>query len=182
VVSAGDKHFKENIAICDTSLVSMYGFPLLAGDKNNAFSNNNSAVITAAMAIKLFGTTNAINKTITISTIGNGKQDYLVSAVLKEMPYNSVNKYLDADGYNVFIPFEGSHYYPGTDGAGDKNWNQIFMINMIELQPGVSVTEVNRAATQLLAQNLPNNLKGMLAPEFAPLKDFYLQNNNGAVQ
>jgi putative ABC transport system permease protein len=182
VVSSGDKHFKENIAICDTSLVSMYGFPLLAGNRNKAFSNSSSAVITEAMAIKLFGTTNAVNKPITISTIGNGKQDYLVSAVLKEMPYNSVNKYLDADGYNVFIPFEGSHYYPGNDGAGDNNWNQIFMISMIELQPGVSVADVNRAAAQVLAQNMPNNLKGMLTPEFAPLKDFYLQNNNGAVQ
>jgi putative ABC transport system permease protein len=182
VVSAGDKHFKENMAICDTSLVSMYGFPLVAGNKYNAFGNNSGAVITEGMAIKLFGTTNAINKTITISTIGNGKQDYLVSAVLKEMPYNSVNNYLDADGYNVFLPFEGNHYYPGTDGAGDKSWNLIFMINMIELRPGVSIAEVKRATNQLLAQNLPNNLKGMLTAEFAPLKDYYLKNNNSAVQ
>src|ERR1700733_3897915 len=28
VVSAGDRHFKEDVAICDTTLVSMYGFPL----------------------------------------------------------------------------------------------------------------------------------------------------------
>ena len=182
VVSAGDKHFKEDIAICDTSLVSMYGFPLLAGNKNNAFANNSGAVITEAMAIKLFGTTNAVNKTITISTIGNGTQDYLVSAVLKEMPYNSVNQFFDANGYNVFIPFKGSHYYPGNSGAGEKDWNQIFMISMIELQAGVSVAEVQKATTQLLTQNLPNNLKGMLTPEFAPLKDYYLKNNNGAVQ
>jgi putative ABC transport system permease protein len=182
VISAGDKHFKENIAICDTSLVSMYGFPLVAGNKNDAFSNNSGAVITEAMAIKLFGTINVVNKTITLSTIGNGKQDYLVSAVLKEMPYNSVNKYLDADGYNVFIPFAGSHYYPGAGGGGEKDWNQIFMISMVELQPGVSLADVKRATIQLLAQNLPNNLKGMLTPEFAPLKNYYLQNNNGAVQ
>lgn len=182
VISSGDKHFKENIALCDTSLVSMYGFPLLAGNKNNAFNNNSGAVITEAMAIKLFGTTNAVNKTITISTIGNGTQDYLVSAVLKEMPYNSVDKYLDADGYSVFIPFAGSHYYPGTGGGGENDWNQIFMISMIELQPGVSIAEVNRAASQILAQSMPNNIKGMLTPEFASLKDFYLKNNNGAVQ
>src|SRR4026207_2085565 len=33
VVSAGDKHFKENIAICDTTFVSMFGFDVLHGDK-----------------------------------------------------------------------------------------------------------------------------------------------------
>jgi hypothetical protein len=32
VVSAGDKHFQEDIAIGDTTLVSMYGYPLLYGD------------------------------------------------------------------------------------------------------------------------------------------------------
>jgi ABC-type antimicrobial peptide transport system permease subunit len=182
VISSGDNHFKENIALCDTSLVSMYHFPLLAGNKNNAFNNSSGAVITEAMAMKLFGTTNAVNKPITISTIGNGKQDYLVSAVLKEMPYNSVDKYLDADGYSVFIPFAGSHYYPGPGGGGENDWNQIFMISMIELQPGVSIAEINRAASQVLAQSMPNNLKGMLTPEFASLKEFYLKNNNGAVQ
>jgi ABC-type antimicrobial peptide transport system permease subunit len=180
VVSAGDKHFKENMAICDTSLVSMYGFKLLYGDKDKAFTNKNSAVITEAMALKLFGTANAINKTITISNIGSTTQDYLVSAVLKQMPYNSVNNLFDADGYNVFLPFEGSQYY-GT-GAGEKDWNQIFIVGMLELKPGVSVGEVKQAANKLLALNLPDNLKGLLNPEMVPLKDYYLKDNNAAVQ
>ena len=34
VVSAGDKHFKEDVAIADTSLVTMYGFQLLYGNPN----------------------------------------------------------------------------------------------------------------------------------------------------
>jgi putative ABC transport system permease protein len=180
IVSTGDRHFKEDIAICDTNLVSMYGFPLLCGDKNKAFANNSSAVITEAMAIKLFGTTNALNRTITISNIGQSTQDYQVSAVLKQMPYNSVNNFIDADGYSVFLPFEGSHYY--ATGAGEKDWNQIFMVGMIELQPGVAPKDVKMAAAKLLSLNLPNNLKGTLEPEFAALKDYYLLDNNGAVK
>jgi ABC-type antimicrobial peptide transport system permease subunit len=180
VVSAGDKHFKENMAICDTSLVSMYGFPLLHGDKNKAFKNN-SAVITETMALKLFGTTNAVNKTITISNIGSTKQDYLVSVVLKDMPYNSVNNFIDNPGYSVFLPFEGNRYYP-NGGAGENDWNQIFMVSMIELKPGVSPAALQQAASKVLATNLPNNLKGLLQPEFVPLKSYYLQDNNGAVQ
>lgn len=179
VVSAGDKHFKENFAICDTSLVSMYGFRLLYGDEKNAFRNN-GAVITEEMAIKLFGTTNAVNKTITILNIGSTTQDYVVSGVLKRLPYNSVNNFLDADGYNVFLPFEGNHYY--STGAGEKDWNQIAMIGMIELKSGVSPNDVKKAAAKLLATNLPNNLKGLLEPEFVPLKNYYLLDNNAAVK
>jgi ABC-type antimicrobial peptide transport system permease subunit len=180
VVSAGDKHFKENFAVCDTSLVSMYGFPLLYGDPRKAFENNSSAVITATLARKLFGTGNALHKTITISTIGNGKQDYQVSAVLQDMPYNSVINLIDADGYQVFLPFEGCRYYP--TGAGEKDWNQIFMIGMVELQKGVSTKDVTTAAGKLLATNLPNNLKGLLQPDFVPLHDYYLKDNNSAAQ
>lgn len=179
VVSNGDKHFKEDIAICDTSLVSMYGFKLLYGDKNKVFKNSSSAVITEGMAIKLFGTTNALNKTITISTIGNGKQDYMISGILKSIPYNSVTSLVDTDGYGVFLPFEGCRYYPNT--AGENDWNQIFMVGMIELKKGVSVQDVNKAASKLLATNLPNNLKGLLEPEFVSVKDYYLNDNNGAV-
>ncbi|HEY1870256.1 MAG TPA: ABC transporter permease, partial [Chitinophagaceae bacterium] len=39
VVSVGSDHFKENIAIGDTTLVTMYGFPVLYGNKEKAFAN-----------------------------------------------------------------------------------------------------------------------------------------------
>src|SRR5580700_3689710 len=55
VVSLGTNHFKENIAICDTTLVGMYGFPVLYGNPEKAFTNINSAVITESVAVKLFG-------------------------------------------------------------------------------------------------------------------------------
>ena len=54
VVSAGDKHFKENISIGDTTFVNMYGLPVLYGNPRQAFENNNSAVITESIAEKLF--------------------------------------------------------------------------------------------------------------------------------
>jgi ABC-type antimicrobial peptide transport system permease subunit len=181
VVSAGDRHFKENMAICDTSLVSMYGFKLLYGDKDKAFKNSSSAVITEALAIKLFGTANAVNKVITISNIGSTKQDYFVSAVLKNMQYNSVNNFIDANGYNVFLPFEGSQYYPGG-GAGENDWNQIYMIGMIELKAGVRPEDLKGPVAQVLSTHMPENIKGLLEPEFASLKDYYLLDNNAAVK
>jgi ABC-type antimicrobial peptide transport system permease subunit len=179
VVSAGDRHFKENIAICDTTLVSMYGFEVLHGSKSHAFKNNTSAVITESLAIKLFGSADALNKTITISNIGSTKQDYMVSAVLKDIPYNSVTNFVDADGYDVFLPFEGSQYYPG--GAGENNWGQIFMVGMVELKTGVTPKDLHRAVTTVLSIHLPDNLKGLLEPEFVPLRNYYLADNNGAV-
>ena len=110
VVSAGDRHFREDIAIGDTTLVSMYGFPLLYGDPEHAFTNNRSVVITEGLARKLFGTADAMNKTITITNSTPKTTDYKVSAVLKSLPYNSVSNFLSSSSYTVFIPFEGNQY------------------------------------------------------------------------
>lgn len=181
VVSAGNKHFKENIAICDTTLVSMYGFELLHGDPSQAFRNNSSAVITEEMAVKLFGTTHALGKTVSVTGTVGTRQDFLVSAVLKKLPaYSTVNNFIDREGYNIYVPFEGNQYYQG--GGGAEAWGNISNVGMIELQPGVSPADLARPMAMLLSRNLPVNLKGLLVPELAPMKSYYLQDNGGAVK
>jgi putative ABC transport system permease protein len=180
VLSAGEKHFKENIAICDTNLVSMFGFELLHGDKDHAFLNNGSAIITEPMAKKLYGTTDVLNKTVSIANTISGKQDYIISAVLKDMPYNTVNNYLDPDGYSLFVPFEGNRFFQNQNYA--EEWNNIYIPALIELQPGVTPKDMARPMAELLSLNLPANIKGLLEPELVPIKDYYLKDNNAAVQ
>lgn len=180
VVSAGDKHFKENISICDTSLVSMYGFKLIQGNPQQAFKDNSSAVITEKLAMKLFGTVNAIDKTISITNTTSGKQDYIVSAVLETLPYNTVNNIIDKDGYNVFVPFEGNRFF--QDQSYIEDWGNIYIIGMIELKSGISPRDIAEPIRQLLSHRLPGNLKGLLQVDLAGLKDYYQKDNNGAVQ
>src|SRR5690348_10609123 len=108
IISAGDKHFKENIAIGDTTFVRMYGLPVLYGNVNKAFANNSSAVITESMAQKLFGKQDAVGKILSMQTTVNGdRQDYTVSAVIKDIPYNSIFN-LVGDTYSVFVPTVGN--------------------------------------------------------------------------
>jgi putative ABC transport system permease protein len=180
VVSAGDKHFKENIAICDTNLVSMYGFELLHGHKDRAFLNNGSAVITEALANKLYGTTDVLNKTVSISNTTSGRQDYIISAVLKDMPYNTVNNYIDPEGYSLFVPFAGNLFFGNQ--SYNEDWNNIYIPALIELQPGVEPKDLARPMAALLSLNLPANLKGLLEPELVPIKEYYLKDNNAAVR
>ena len=150
VVSAGDKHFKQNISICDTSLVSMYGFRLLHGNPQRAFPNTSSAVITERLARKLFGTTEAIGKTIAITTTTLGKQDYSVSAVLETMPNNTVNKILDKEGYDVFVRFEGNKFF--GDQPYVEDWANILIIGMIELKAGIKPGDMAEPVRKLLSR------------------------------
>lgn len=180
VVSNGDKHFKEDIAICDTTLVSMYGFPLLHGDKNNAFTSNNAAVITAKFAEKLYGTTNAIGKRLSIqTTVAGVTQEYMVSAVLKDIPYNTVT-HLMSETYSVYVPTTGNRYFAMGDPS--LGWDDLNLISFIELQPGVQVKAVNKALNQLLKKHSSEFVWKNLWANTVPVKDFYLTDNNGAVK
>ncbi len=180
VVSAGDKYFKEDIAIGDTNFISMYGFPVLYGNRQRPFTDNNSAVITETMAMKLFGEKNVINKIISILTTQNGeKQDYKVSAVLKNIPYNSVTN-LVGDTYNVFVPTEGNRYYGGGDPA--QYWNSAYEVGMIELQPGKSPNDLEAPLKQVLAKYTTENTQKNLIVELAAVKDYYIKDHGGAAR
>lgn len=181
VVSAGDKHFKEDVAIGDTSLVTMYGYPLLYGDPHHAFVNNSSAVITEQLAMKLFGEKNAIDKTITFTNTTGTTQDYKVSAVLRSIPYNTVTTLSlgGKAGYAMFLPFEGNQYYPG--GTGEGLWNAFFTVCFIQLQPGVKPEQLAAPVSMLLNTNSPGTISKDLKVSFKPLDNYYLTANNDAV-
>ena len=178
VVSAGEQSFKENIAIGDTSFVTMYGFPLLYGDPRHPFTDNSSAVITETMATKLFGNSNATGKIISVLTTVKGtKQQYKVSAVLKDIPYNSVT-HLFGDTYSVFVPTVGNNYYGGGDPA--EGWSGAYEAAAIELNPGVSPKDLAVPLRQLLAKYTDENIQKNLTVQLAPVKDYYLKDHNGA--
>jgi ABC-type antimicrobial peptide transport system permease subunit len=171
VVSAGEKHFKQNISIGDTTFVSMYGLPVLYGDARQAFKNNNSAVITETLAQKLYGKKDAVGERISVTTtVNNEKQDYIVSAVLKDIPFNSVFN-LTGDDYGIFVPSDGNHYYQNGDGA--DNWNQLFEVGMVELQKGISPKDLKKPLLQILAKYTPEYIQKNLVVELAPIKNYY---------
>jgi putative ABC transport system permease protein len=185
VVSAGDRHFKEDVAIGDTNFVSMYGYKLLYGDPEHAFINSSSAVITENLAMKLFGQKDVLGKTLTFTNTTGKTQDYKVSAVLATVEPNSVHNFLTPTGYAMFIPFEGNAYYPGTvtgkTGTAEEDWSQIFTVSFIELQPNVKPERLNGPIKALLKLNTTQAINSNLTVRLKPVDAYYLQSNNAIV-
>ena len=180
VVEAGEQHFTEDVAIGDTTLVAMYGFPVLYGNKNNAFPTLSSIVITESMAQKLFGRKDVINKNIGLQTTVDGSyQEFTVSAVLKDIPYNSVTG-LVGTNYNMFVPTVGNRNYQGGDPA--VSWQAIYEVSLIELQPGVLPKDLVQPFRQTLAKYENDVIKKNLEVELAPIKEYHLKENNGTVE
>jgi len=64
----------------DPEFITLFQLEMLAGDATTALTQPNSVVLKEETALKLYGTTDVINKIITVGELG----DYIVTGVLKD--------------------------------------------------------------------------------------------------
>jgi ABC-type antimicrobial peptide transport system permease subunit len=173
IVSVGDKHFRTQISAGDTTLVAMFGLPLLHGNAKQAFTNNQSAMVTEDFAHKFFERTDVVGKVITIQTPADGNtHNFIISAVLKNSPGNTVTNFTGAP-YDVYLPMDANQYFQGGD-KGD-NWANVYMASMLELKPGVTPKDLEKAFAHILPKYQPPFVKGNLQVQLAPMADYYLK-------
>lgn len=178
-VSKGDKIFREGIQIGDSSLLSMYGFRLLYGNKKTAMTNPYSVVITKKIAIKYFGKTEVIGKTIDIQNFSGKKHSFDITGVLEELSENSVTQINSTNHPGFFIPINTLSFF----GRGDfKSWLNIYIPSYIELKKGVTVQDLEAPIKTLIAENTPDRIKENLVVNPVALSDFYLQKDNSLVK
>ncbi|MES2881531.1 MAG: ABC transporter permease, partial [Bacteroidota bacterium] len=179
VVSKGDKHFRENIQLGDSSLLSMYNFQLLHGNTRTALNNPYTAVIKPAVAIKYFGRTNVVGESISIQSFSGHQHDFTITGVLKDLPDNSVTQ-LNAENHNgVFIPTNTFAYFGRNDF---ESWSNIWLPSYIELKEGVTPKDIEGPIKELIRANAPGPIKENLSVQPIALTDYHLQKDNGLVK
>ncbi|CAN5484281.1 ABC transporter permease [soil metagenome] len=176
-VSRGDKSFREGLQICDSTLISMYGFSLLHGDVITAFESPYAVIITAEKAKKYFGKTDVVGQTLTIENFSGSKHDFVITAVLKNLSRNSVTFVNDANDNQFFISAANLAYF-----GRNMDWPNQFIVGYIELQPGVKPARLLRPMQELLKQNAPATVVTNMQPYLVSLKDYYLEANNGLIK
>ncbi|MES2278450.1 MAG: ABC transporter permease [Bacteroidota bacterium] len=177
-LSKGDKHFREVIQIGDSTLLKMYGFKLLYGDKNTALNDPYSVVLTEELALKYFGKVDAIGQTINIENFKGSRHDFAVSGVLAKTPKNSVTNINDDNNTGVFMPATAAAFM----GRNMDGWNNPAIAGYIELQNGVDPKSLEKPMLDLVKRNAPAAIAANLTPYIVPLKSYYLQANNNLVQ
>jgi putative ABC transport system permease protein len=177
-VSKGDKHFREDIQLGDSTLLNMYGFKLLYGNVATALSEPFSVVITQAIAKKYFGKTDVVGQPISIQSFLGGNHDFTITGVLKEVPENSVTQ-LNSDNHNtIFIPTNTFTYFGHNDL---ESWNDIYIVSYIELQPGVSPARLELPLKKLIQQNASSAISQNLTIRAVALQVYYREKNSALV-
>ena len=75
------RFYGNNLKFVDSTFLQIFSFPLIAGDAKTALITPDGILVTAKTAIKVFGTTNVINKSIKVES-----KIYFITAVLKDVP------------------------------------------------------------------------------------------------
>ena len=88
VLSYGEKRFVINPVYADPSILDVFTFPLIRGDKKAVLKDPNSVVISEELAEKFFGDDDPIGKILTIYDLDN-KYNLKVTGILRNVPYNS---------------------------------------------------------------------------------------------
>lgn len=84
--AVGDVKFEEDGAIyADSNFFELFSFPLIKGDPGRVLQNPEGIVLSEAMALKYFGTTDVLDKTIR----RNDKEDFTITGVMADIPGNS---------------------------------------------------------------------------------------------
>ena len=180
IVSKGEKKFSEGLQVGDASMLDMFGFPFLYGNAKTALDKPNALALTAAMAKKYFGKTEVLGQTLTIQSFSGSKQDFEITAVLKDPPMNTITNW--GNGINkgenqFFLPATSLRFF-GRD-AGFEAWQNSFIISYVQLKKGIKPADMQKPVEQLMKLNVAPDVQKNLSIYFTPVKDYYLQSNNG---
>ncbi|MCC8423788.1 ABC transporter permease [Mucilaginibacter sp. UR6-11] len=177
LVSKNDKHFREELQIGDSTLLKMYGFKVLHGDVKTALKDPYSVVISGKMADKYFGRTDVVGQTINFESFSNERHDFTISAVLDDIPRNSVTSMLFDVGF--FFNTDAAKFFKRSTSG----WWNLNIVAYLELKPGVDPKTVNSAMKQILLKYQPDGtIKKQVTPYLVKLTDYNLEANNGLVK
>ena len=177
-VSNGNKHFRESFQIGDSTLLKMYDFTLLSGDAKTAFADPYSVIITEEIAKKYFGKTDVIGKTLSIENFSGTKHDFMISGIMKSHSKNSVTSLLEDGKSQFYLPISAVQFF----GRDMILWTNPHIVGFVELQKGVTPKDLETPIRQLIKNNAQAQIADNLTPYLVPLKEYYLNRNNGLVK
>jgi hypothetical protein len=135
----GEKSLNENGLFGDSTIFSIFTFPLVKGDAANPMPGLNSVAISEKLAHKYFGNEDPMGKVFRVGQ----KYDLMVSSVFADVPKNSTLQ------FDYIIPYE--NWYKENKWA--ENWGNNGMQTFASLKPGASIAAANEKMDGIILKN-----------------------------
>lgn len=163
-MTVGDKNFNKTGQYVDPDFLKMFSFPITRGNAQTALNDIHSIIVTESLANTLFGKEDPIGKTIKM----NNEYNVKVSAVMKDVPKNS------SITFDYLAPYEYLMSVNEFYRNQKSNWQNNFLMNLVQLKDGVSMDEFSRKIKTLNTDKDPTS-KGLVL-FLQPLTDWHLRN------
>ena len=151
---------EETLAYADSSVFSVFSFPLIKGNASSVLNAPYTMVLSETAAKKYFGTTDCLNKTLQL----DGKITATVKGVMKDIPQNSHFR------TDIFLSMS-SLIQEGT--GWNTNWSRFGFSIYVLLKEHATANELkNKLPAFAKDHPLKNNLHYSLSLE--PLTSLYL--------
>ena len=163
-IRRGNVFFDEKgFCYADPNFFKVLDFKSINGNLQTALDKPNTVVITKDMAKKYFGNTNPIGQTL----LFNNKKDFVVAAVMENVPSNS----------HFTFDFLTSFYsIPGFDSLETKQqWNNPNYTTFLLLKPGTNVSSLSKKIEDWVNPKEANQSASQNAThlKLEPLKDVH---------
>ncbi|MGD8777475.1 MAG: ABC transporter permease [Ignavibacteria bacterium] len=162
-----DNGFKETIALTDTHFFEVFSFKFIEGNPQTAFNDPNSIVMTKRMAYKYFGNSNALDKSLTITFLGQ-KKVVKVTGVIKDIPHNT---YFQKD---LLLPLD----FINSFGANWDVWYNYSVQTFIQTSSKIDKSDIEKKILDCENRNASNLNLGTTGYSLLPLGKLHLYSNN----
>ena len=161
IVQKDENNFgEETLAYADSSVFSVFSFPLIKGNPTKVFNAPYTMVLSETAAKKYFGTTDCLGKTLTL----DGKIPATVTGIMKDIPQNSHFR------TDIFLSMS-SLIQPGTNWM--TNWSRFGFSTYVLLNNNANATQLEKKLSAFANEHpLEGNLQYSLSLE--PLASLYL--------
>ncbi|HEV2480275.1 MAG TPA: ABC transporter permease [Puia sp.] len=149
VTDAGNKKMSSHVNIVDTSFLSMFTFPMVAGDPATALQGPDGMVVTRSMAKKLFGDKDPMNRSVLIE-----HHRYKITGVLKDLPTNST---LD---FEFLLPWS----FELRNNSEGNDWSSNIINTYVQLRPNADETALNTQIKKTTIRHSHNTSEVFLHP------------------
>ena len=135
------KHLNADGAFADPSFLTLFDFPFVAGTVQTALREPTGIVLTKSLATRLFGTAEAIGKTVQL----DHTDSFLVTGVLDDLPDNSRFSKVE-----YLLPYA----YFIAQGRGSDEWSSNNDYSFVLLKPNASASAVDAKIKAVTARQL----------------------------
>lgn len=150
LVNYKNKALKVNTMAADASILDMFSYDFVYGDKKTALSDISSVILTQSTAKAIFGDVNPVGQVVKFNT----QYPLKVSAVIKDNPRNS-SFYFSA--LMSWQTYEAQQPWIKTSG-----WGNYSFLTYVMLKPGANLASVNAKLKNVIAHYDPHNKENTL--------------------